>query len=271
MKDYFGKDASALHQKKLFLLDMDGTIYNENRVFDGTLPFLQRVKQKGGQYIYITNNSSKSVNDYVEKLKNMNIPATAEQFFTSSQATAIYLNNEYPGKKIYCVGTRSLVSELESMGVSVTHEKNDAEVLLVGFDTELVYEKLRVASELLINGVPFVATNPDRACPVSFGFVPDCAAICEALYFATQRRPKYIGKPHPEMINYAITKAGVTKDETLLIGDRLYTDIASANNAGVDSVCVLSGEATLDELKASPDQPTFVFDDISCVMQAIDK
>jgi len=272
MVDLLGKNAETLKNKRLFLFDMDGTIYEENRLFDGTLELMNYIHKIGGEYIFITNNSSKSVEDYINKLENMGIPVTKENFFTSSQATALYLTKNFKDKKVFCMGTKSLINELLTYGIDVTVNKNDdIDVVLVGFDTELTYSKLRDTCELLFTGLPFIATNPDRACPVQFGFIPDCGAICEAIYFATNRRPLYIGKPDKMMIEYVVQKSVYSKDQTVVIGDRLYTDIASGVNANVSTICVLTGETKINDLKNSDIQPDFVFSNIREVYDIIKK
>lgn len=255
--DVFGKDLSPLKNKKLFLLDMDGTIYNEDRLFADTPAFLKAISSVG-RYVFITNNSSKSVDRYVQKLNLMGINAVKKDFYTSTLALGAYLLEHHPNRKAYCVGTKDFVGELVSLGVDVTESIcDDAALVVVAFDRELTYRKLREASELLTRGLPFIAANPDRACPVSFGFEPDCGAICEALYFATSRRPLYIGKPETFMIDHVIANSGYSKEQTLIVGDRLYTDIACGVNAGVDTVCVLSGEASLADIHNGDIPPTW--------------
>ena len=176
--DLTGKTADALKAKKLWLLDMDGTIYNENEIFEGTLDFLENIRKEGGRYIFITNNSSRSVSDYVKKVNAMGIPAGYEDFYTSSQATAMYIRENYPGQTVYCMGTRSLVQELRESGLSVVTEPDDtATVVLIGFDTENTSEKIRNTCIMLGKDVAYLATNPDLVCPVSFGFIPDCGSM----------------------------------------------------------------------------------------------
>lgn len=264
-KDKLGNSISYLKQKRLFMLDMDGTIYEENRLFDGTLDFLRQIKQNGGRYVFITNNSSKSVNDYVKKLSYMGIEAEYDDFFTSAQATAMHIKKHYPHEKVFCMGTRSLINELKSAEIDVTEEVDaEASVVLIGYDTELTYEKLRRASEMLIKyDVHYIATNPDRACPVGFGFVPDCAAICEMLFMATGKRPLYIGKPAPDMAYFVMEKYSCSKDDSVVVGDRLYTDIATGINAGITSICVLSGEATLKDITDGSIKPSVVLDSVT--------
>ncbi|MBP5198030.1 MAG: HAD-IIA family hydrolase [Lachnospiraceae bacterium] len=270
--DIFGKDASSIKKKKLFLLDMDGTIYQEDDIFDGTLPMIGAIMEAGAKYLFITNNSSKSVKSYVHKVHAMDIEATEDTFFTSSQATAMYIKNNYPGRKVYCQGTLSLINEFKNSGIDITEDiEGDIGVCVVGFDTEITGAKIRKTSEVLtrFKNIPYIATNPDYRCPVSFGYIPDCGSMCIGLEYATGRKPVFIGKPEPTMINIAMEKHGVTREETLVIGDRLYTDIASGINAGVDTVCVLTGEATLDDINASEYKPTYVLDSVMDIYQIL--
>lgn len=268
--DKLGKNADALCRKKLFLLDMDGTIYNENRIFDGTLDFLSQIKQDGGRYIFITNNSSKSVSDYVEKVNRMGICADETHFFTSGQATAFYLNENYPGQTVFCMGTRSLTDELRAAGITVVTKPDDnATVVLIGFDTENTSEKVRDTCIMLGRDVAYLATNPDLVCPVSFGYIPDCGSMSIMLKNATGKTPFFIGKPEPIMIDCVLKKLGASKEETVIMGDRLYTDIAAGKNAGVDTICVLSGEATLDDIQNGAHKPTWVFDSVTEICAAL--
>lgn len=270
MVDYFGSDASILKQKKLWLFDMDGTIYNEGSIFDGTLELLQYIKQSGGRYIFITNNSSKSVSDYVKKVSAMGIEATDENFFTSTQATVLYLKKHYPGKLIYVQATKSCIAELILSGIDVTeYVDENAEVVLVGFDRELSTQKMDKTCEMLEKDTVFLATNPDLVCPVSFGFVPDCGSICQMLENATKRKPVYIGKPEPTMVNIVREKYGYDANECVVIGDRLYTDIATGINAGVTAVCVLTGEATVDDIESGEVRPTLTFESVKEIFEML--
>ena len=254
---------SSLKEKKLFLLDMDGTIYLDEDVFDGTLDFLAKVKSKGGEYLFVTNNSSKSVDAYVEKMKRLNIPATAENFLTSTDATILYLNNNYPGKRFYVMGTKSFVSQLKCAGINVTEDYEEGIFgLVISNDNELTFKKLEDASRLLCDDIIYIATNPDWVCPTSFGYVPDCGSFAFMLQKATGKTPRFIGKPHPEMLLLAMEKLGVSKDEAVMVGDRVYTDIASGYNAGIDTVFVLSGEGTLEDAKNTDTKPTYIMKNI---------
>ena len=253
---------STLKDKKLFLLDMDGTIYLDNDLFDGTIDFLQHVKEIGGRYIFMTNNSSKSVDKYIEKLASLGIEATADDFLTSTNATVLYLKNKNY-KKIYAFGTTSFKEQLSEAGFNITDKLEDGiDCLCMGFDTELSFQKLEDACILLGKGIDYIATNPDWVCPTWYGYVPDCGSVSEMLYNATKRRPKFIGKPQPDMALLAMEKTGYSKEETVVIGDRLYTDIACGVNAGISSIFVLSGEGTMEDYEKSDVKPEFVYDNI---------
>ena len=252
-----------LKNKKFFLLDMDGTIYLDNDLFDGTLDFLTAVKNSGGKYLFVTNNSSKSTDAYVEKLGKIGIEATEDDFLTSTDATCLYLKR-YEGKKFYVSGTRSFETQLKESGVLTTTElEDDIFGIVMGNDTELTFKKLDDVCRLLTErDMIYIATNPDWVCPTAYGYVPDCGAVAEMINRATGKSPLFIGKPKPEMLLLAMEKFGYSKEETLMVGDRVYTDIASGYNAGVDTVLVLSGEGTKKDAASTDTKPTYVMQDI---------
>jgi len=261
-----------LRDKKLFLLDMDGTIYLGNRLFEGTLDFLNYITKTGRRYMFLTNNSSKSVSAYVEKLEELGIKATKDDFLTSTQATALYLKKHYGDKKIYGFGTQAFKQELIKSGLKIIDKlEDDIACLVIGFDTELCFQKLEDACILLNQKVDYIATNPDLVCPTEYGYVPDCGSVCGMLYNATKRKPMFIGKPEPAMVNLAVEKTGFSKEETILIGDRLYTDIACGAAAGISTVLVLSGETTMEEAKKSEQKPEFILKDIQTIYHELRK
>lgn len=260
-----------LKDKRLFLLDMDGTIYLDQELFDGTLDFLEHVKKIGGRAMYLTNNSSKSVQKYIEKLGSMGIKAGKEDFTTSAQATALYLQKTHKDDLLYVFGTQALKDELIEYGLKITDTICDEIACLVmGFDTELSFQKLEDACILLNRGVDYIATNPDWVCPTWYGSVPDCGSIAQILQTATGRLPKFIGKPEPTMIDLAIEYTGFKKEQAIILGDRLYTDIASGSNAGIDTALMLSGESTMEDVEVfDGKKPTYIFDNIRCFLNAI--
>ena len=261
----------CVRQVKLYLFDMDGTLYLGDRLYDFTVELLKTIRQTGGKYLFMTNNSSKSVEDYVKKLASLGIEATREDFMTSSQATAFYLKQNHPGKTLYVCGTRSLIAELESEGFTVTTDLDKVECVVMGFDTELTFQKLHDVSYLLLTrkDLPYIATNPDLVCPTEFGSVPDCGSVCIGIKNATGREPVVIGKPSPLMPQLAMEKLGFTCDQTAVVGDRIYTDIKSGLNAGCTGILVLSGESTLQTLAESEDKPHLVLEDASAILQAL--
>ena len=264
-----------LKEKKLFLLDMDGTIYLDDNLFDGTLEFLEHVKSSGGRYLFLTNNSSRGVDSYVEKLRRLGIPAAAEDFLTSVDATIAFLKKKYGPdalqKKIYLMGTESFRSQMEDEGfLLIETPDEDTDILLMGFDRELTYRKLEDASWLLTCGdVEYFATNPDWVCPTAWGSVPDCGSMAQMLEHATGRMPYFIGKPQPDMVLMALEKYGCSTEEAVLIGDRLYTDIACGYNAGIDTIFVLSGEGTLADVETSETKPTYIIENIEEVYRRL--
>lgn len=253
-----------LKNKKIFLLDMDGTIYLDNELFDGTIDFLEKVKKKQGRYLFVTNNSSKSVSAYVDKLRSIGICATEDDFLTSTEATVLYIKNNYLGKRFYSLGTKSFTDELLKQRIdAVTELSDDIFGLVISNDQELTFKKLDDASRLLTRGVgAYIATNPDWVCPTSYGYVPDCGCFADILKRATGKTPVFIGKPEPEMLLLALEKHGYTKDEALMVGDRVYTDIASGYNAGIDTVLVLSGEGTVEDAENTDKKPTYIMESI---------
>lgn len=262
---------SNLKNKKLFLLDMDGTIYLDNDLFDGTLDFLDYVKSIDGRYIFLTNNSSKGIDKYIEKLEKLGIGSTAEDFLTSTDATILYLKEkEY--KKIYAFGTQSFVKQLKDSGLNVTTEREDGiDCLCISNDTELTFKKLEDACILLREDIDYIATNPDWVCPTSYGYVPDCGSFADIIYNATKKRPEFIGKPEPTMAQLAMKMTGFSKEETVVFGDRLYTDIACGVNAGISTVFVLSGEGTMDDVETSDKKPEFIYENIRKVYEDLVK
>ena len=260
-----------LRCKKLYLFDMDGTLYLGNRLYDFTLELLDTLKKTGRSYLFMTNNSSKSVEDYVKKLGKLGIEATREDFMTSSQATAFYLHKHHEGKTLYVCGTESLKEELRMEGFTVTTNIDEVECIVMGFDTELTFQKLHDVSYMLLTRpeLPYIATNPDYVCPTEFGSVPDCGSVCDMIYNATRKRPVVIGKPSPLMPELAMEKLGISKEETCVVGDRIYTDVKSGLNAGITGILVLSGETTREILEASDDKPHLVLEDASEILAAL--
>lgn len=262
---------------RLFLFDMDGTIYLGNNLFSFTKELLQTIKEQGKTYLFMTNNSSKGVDAYIEKMKKLGIDTEYDDFVTSSQATASYINKNLKGKKLYVSGTESFKKELRGFGVNVFDEySDDIEGVVSGFDTELTFKKLDDVSRLLTEkDIPYIAANPDLVCPTEYGYVPDCGSVAKMIFNATGKEPYFIGKPRPEMPLFAVERIAKTKDpsvnkeNTLVIGDRMYTDIACGINAKVKTLLVLSGETTEEQAKNTDYDIDYIADDCGCLLNIL--
>lgn len=247
---------------KLYLFDMDGTLYLGEQLFDFTGELLAQIRRTRGRYLFITNNSSKSVADYVRKMRRLGIETTAEDFMTSAQATAFYLKKHHPGKKLYVCGTESFKEELRGAGFEVTQTLEQVQCVVMGFDTELTFQKLEDVCRLLCTrkDIPYIASHPDLCCPTEYGSVIDCGSICAGIKNATGREPVVVGKPQPLMVELAMEAVGCTKEETAVIGDRIHTDVMSGLNAGAKGVLVLTGESTWETLEKSDVKPSLVLE-----------
>lgn len=266
LKLYFVRkkiDREVFFIKKLLCFDMDGTINIGNKLIDGTSETFRYINQLNIDYIFITNNSSKNVNSYINKIQKLGIKCSKKNFFTSIEVTRLYLlkNNI---KNIYLIGTKDFYNELiKDFNILSEYQKNNCDCVVVGFDTELNYEKLKIASKYLEDGVNFIATNPDLRCPIEDNrYIPDCGAICHMLEDTTNRKPIFLGKPNGEMITYLCEREKVDLNDAMVIGDRLYTDILVGINAGVDTVAVLTGETTIEEINDSEYKPTYIINSI---------
>lgn len=262
----------ALADKRLFLLDMDGTLYLDDRLFDKVPEFLSHVRRIGGRYLFLTNNSSRGVEGYMEKLSRMGIPTAPEDYLTSVDAAIDHLRRFHAGKKCYVFGTRAFYGQLQTAGIPVTDRlEDDVDILLCGFDRELTFRKLEDACILLNRGVTWLATNPDWVCPTWYGSVPDCGSVCRMLTTATGREPLFLGKPQPAMAELALRRTGFSPEQAVMIGDRLYTDVACGINAGIDSIFVLSGEGTEADIAQYDIHPTWIFSDIAALYRQLEE
>lgn len=241
-------DAGLSNVKAVFL-DLDGTIYLGSNLIEGALEFLDRCDEKGVKRFFLSNNSSRSVSQYVEKLHKMNIPCSAEDVLLSTHDLLSWLSNNGV-TKTWAIATEGMCDMMESVGIST---KDDSpEYVVLGYDTEISYEKIAKASIHLHKGVPLVASHPDMVCPSPDGGLPDVGAYLAMLKATTGIEPVHItGKPNPGMIMHKIEELGFSPEECAMVGDRLYTDMEMASRAGCVSVLVLSGEATLEDLESS--------------------
>ena len=250
----------ACRKIKHVALDMDGTIYMDSNLFPFTHDFLKLLRDNGIGYSFLTNNPTRSIKDYLAKLQKMGVEASEENMYTTAVATIDYLKANMPeARRLFVVGTPSMKAEFERAGFELTRPSADdmPDALVVAFDTTLEYERLCHASWLAAEGLPYIATNPDRVCPTNLSTIlVDCGSLCACIEHATGRTPDIvIGKPNPDMLSGIRFRHGLQPDEIAMCGDRIYTDVAMANNAGALGVLVLSGETTLDTALNSDPQP----------------
>ena len=281
---------TKLAKKKLFLFDIDGTLAVGDTLYEGSAQLLDYIKRIGGKSYFITNNSTRSGADYMEKFRRVfGLETTEEQFITSGYMTIRFLKEHYADKKIFVLGTTSFVAELRRNGLDIiaageyyadkeTNRTRDGfpcigseasytneaiSCVVVAYDSELNYQKLiQVCKVLSTTEVPFYATNPDLCCPIDFGFIPDCGAICNMITDSTGKKPIYLGKPSKKVVELCLTLSGFTKEETLVVGDRLYTDIACGINGGVDTCVVFTGEAKREDMDTTEYPATYCFENV---------
>lgn len=242
-----------------FLLDMDGTFYLGGQLIEGSLDFLEALGRTGRQCLFLTNNSSKSAAFYRDKLSRMGVRKEFRNVLTSGQAAARYVTAAYPGKKAFLLANAIETAEMQSLGVQIDQENPD--YVLIAFDTELDYKKMTALCDHVRRGLPYIATHPDFNCPTETGFIPDIGATIAYVKASTGREPDLvIGKPYAGIVEETLRVTGLKKEEMAMVGDRLYTDIATGVNFGLTSILVLSGETTAEMAAASFIRPDLTFD-----------
>ena len=243
---------------KCFLLDMDGTFYLGDNLIEGSLDFLAALKRTGRTARFLTNNSSKSASVYKKKLEKMGVEEEYRDVMSSGHATAHYCLEHFPGKKCYLLGNPMLREEMISMDLELTED--DADYVIVAFDTTLDYAKMCKVCDYIRYGKPYIATHPDFNCPTETGFIPDMGAIMAFIEASTGRKADVIlGKPYKGIVDEALMRTGFSLDEMAMVGDRLYTDVATGVNHGMTGILVLSGEADMDTVANSDVEPHLIF------------
>lgn len=243
---------------KCFLLDMDGTFNLGEQLLDGSMRFIDTLQDLDMDFLFLTNNSSKHRRMYAEKITRLGLPIPEEKVFTSGEATALYLEREHASAKVYVVGTPALEEEFRLHGYRL--EEQDPELVVLGFDTTLTYQKLWKLCDFVRAGLPYIATHPDFNCPTETGYMPDIGAMIAFVRAATGRDPDLVvGKPNRLIVDAVAQKYSLTIEEMAMVGDRLYTDIALGKTSGITTCLVLSGETKPEDVPGSPFQPTYTF------------
>ncbi len=250
-----------LKDKKLFIFDMDGTIYLGNRVFPFAVEFIKKLRADGKKVLFFTNNASKNPEVYLDRLTKMGFEPSREEIMTAGDVTVRFLLTERPGKRVFLLGTPMLAESFEKAGITLSDE---ADIVVTSFDTTLTYEKLEKACTLIRNGAEYLCTHPDFNCPTETGFIPDSGAIAAAVTASTGVRPRFFGKPYKDTAEMILSYTGCKAKEACIFGDRLYTDIALGKNSGIYAVLVLTGETVLSDLQNCPDEqkPDLVIESI---------
>lgn len=260
-------DIDGIKNTACFLFDLDGTVYLGDELLPGARELLAYLDENSRPYYFLTNNSSRSRADYSRKLAGYGLIASEEKIFSSGMATAIYLKKRKPGARIYLVGTPSLEEEFRAYGFELV--ENDPDYLVLGFDTTLTYQKIRVLVDFVVEGRPYIATHPDINCPTPGGFIPDIGAMMALIKTSTGRDADVIvGKPHAPMVEAIVEQTGFEPEHLTMVGDRLYTDIA-LGGAGIQTVLVLSGEAKLEDLVSAPHQPDLVCENLGELLEIL--
>ena len=253
-----------------FLLDMDGTFYLGDQLLEGALRFIDLLREQKKEFIFLTNNSSKHRHQYAEKISRLGLPITEESVLTSGEATALYLREKHPGADLFLVGTPSLEDEFRQHGFRLVQQK--PQFLVLGFDTTLTYHKLWALCDFVRAGVPYIATHPDFNCPTENGYMPDVGAMIAFVQAATGRQPDLVvGKPNRLIVDAAAVKMNLQVNKLAMIGDRLYTDIALGKTSGIATILVLSGETKMEDLKDSPFQPDYTFQNLAGVADWLER
>lgn len=286
-------DLSELNRKKLWILDLDGTVYLSDTVFPETLPFLQRVRDHGADYVFFTNNATHSKRTYLKRLASMRIPTEPWQMQSSAETTLHYLKTRRPGKRIYLVGTPDLSSTFREADIPLYNDEIESDhedagtgypfdlsteegrrqearhcpIVISSFDRTLTYEKVDTACRLIRNGAEFLATHPDLNCPSEHGLIPDAGSIAAVITTATGVKPRFFGKPYDDVISLIENISGVSRKDIVVVGDSLYTDVAVGVNNGTDAVLVLTGASRREDIPTSPVKPTYVADSIGDLLR----
>lgn len=249
---------------KGYLLDFDGTVYLSDHLIDGAAETISTLRSRGRRIVFLTNKPLYSRADYAEKLSHLGVPASEDDVINSSYVLARYLAERAPGARVYAIGEPPLLAELEGAGLSLCDDPERIEYVIAAFDRTFNYEKLNIGFQAIRRGAHFVATNPDRTCPVDGGEIPDAAGVIAALEATTMKKVEIVvGKPSPVIVSVAIERLGIPREKCAMVGDRLETDMRMARDAGFIGILTLSGITSRSDLDHSNIQPNYIINSIA--------
>lgn len=255
-----------------FIIDLDGVLYLINEPIDGSVEAIREIQSMGKQFVFLTNNSSSTPDMYREKLGAMGLEVDENQFVTSSQALAVHIKENFKtdGKSVLLLGGQGLRDELDLLGLKIVDEKSESvpEFVVVGWDREFSYERLKAAVVAIRNGAHFLASNTDVSYPTPYGLWPGAGAMVAAVATGSECEPFVAGKPNKLIVGLALDRMGVSAADALLIGDRMETDILAGVNANVDTLLVLTGVSLEDDIKAESVEPTHVRDRLKAILDS---
>ena len=268
------KDMEMIKGKKLFILDFDGTIYLDDKIIPGAEEFLKIILESGRDFIFLTNNSSRSGKVYVEKLEAMGIHVSEDRIMTSGKATILYLKEQKPDARIFLLGTPSLEEEFMEAGFTLLRNREEQpDFVVFGFDKTLTYEKMWMACDFILDGAVYIATHPDLNCPLAGGkYMIDTGSFLKAIEASINRTPDVIiGKPSKFIIDIIMKDKGMRKEDLVMVGDRLYTDILGASNSGIPSILVMSGETIRETYADSVIKATYAVNSVADIGKLLKK
>jgi NagD protein len=251
----------ALRNKRGFVCDMDGVIYHGARLLEGSKSFVDWLKTEDKRFLFLTNSSARSPRELHQRLRHMGIEVGEGHFITSAMATAHFIASQCPGGRVYAIGDAGLYQALYEAGLSVDESKPD--YVVVGETRSYNYEKIEIAIRLVLGGAKLIGTNPDVTGPSEKGIIPACRALIAPIEMSTSRQAYFIGKPNPLMMRHALKLLGCQREETIIIGDRMDTDIVAGIESGIDTALVLSGITKEADLARYAYKPHYVLKDVS--------
>ena len=257
-----------LKKVKCFILDLDGTVYLGDKILEGSIEFLEELKKNNIVFKFFTNNSSKNAEFYLNRIRKMGYNPSDDMMLISTHVIINHIKENMPNKKVFVLGTQHLKNDFREANINVVTD--DADVVVVGFDTSLEYENVSKACEYIRNGATFLGVNPDFNCPTENGFIPDCGSICSMITASTGVVPEFFGKPTQHTLKYILKETGFKEEEIAFVGDRLYTDIAIGKDNDSVTILVLTGEAKLEDLVKSEIQPTLIFNSLGDVKDVLE-